>query len=74
MKSKRVLRSFSMLFVAAFVAAPLAWAKELPTATPEDVGMSSHRLARIGAWLKSEVDKKKIPGAVLLVARQGKVV
>ncbi|HRO58191.1 MAG TPA: serine hydrolase domain-containing protein [Burkholderiaceae bacterium] len=78
MKAKRVFRVFPMLFVAAFVAAPLGWAqdlpKDLPRAAPEEVGMSSHRLARIGAWLESEVDKKKIPGAVLLVARQGKVV
>ncbi|MFP5413314.1 MAG: serine hydrolase domain-containing protein [Gammaproteobacteria bacterium] len=64
----------SMLFGAAFVAAPIAWSRDLPIAAPEEAGMSSERLARIGAWLKSEVDKKKIPGAVVLVARQGKVV
>jgi CubicO group peptidase (beta-lactamase class C family) len=61
------------LLGAAFVAAPPAWSGDLPTAAPEEVGMSSERLARIGAWLKSEVDKKKIPGAVVLVARRGKV-
>jgi len=74
MKSKRVLRLFPMLFVAASLAAPLAWARDLPTASPEEVGMSAERLARIGTWLESEVERKKIPGAVLLVARQGKVV
>jgi len=63
----------SMFLGAAFVAAPLAWSRDLPSAAPEEVGMSSERLARIGAWLKSEVEKKKIPGAVVLVARQGKV-
>ena len=63
----------STLLGATFVAAPLAWAKDLPSAKPEQVGMSSERLARVGGWLKSEVEKKKIPGAVVLVARHGKV-
>ena len=51
-----------------------ALAADLPKATAESVGMSSERLARIKATLKADVDAKKIPGAVLLVARHGKVV
>lgn len=51
-----------------------ALARDLPAAKPESVGMSSERLARIGQWLKADVDAKKIPGAVVLVLRQGKVV
>lgn len=70
---KSGIRLLSTFLAAAFVAAPLAWSRDLPSAAPEQVGMSSERLARIGAWLKSEVDGKKIPGAVVLVARQGKV-
>ena len=51
-----------------------AQGKDLPSARPESVGMSSDRLARIVATLQADVDSKKIPGAVLLVARDGKVV
>jgi len=41
---------------------------------PEDAGFSSERLARITQFFQSEVDKGAIPGAVLLVARNGKLV
>ena len=41
-------------------------------AKPEDVGFSSERLARVGAWVQGEVAAKRIPGAVVLVVRNGK--
>ena len=41
---------------------------------PEEAGFSSERLARITQFFQSEVDKGGIPGAVLVVARNGKVV
>jgi CubicO group peptidase (beta-lactamase class C family) len=46
----------------------------LPRATPEEVGMSSARLARIGAVLEADVERGRIPGAVIAIARRGKVV
>ena len=48
-------------------------AQALPTARPEQVGMSSQRLSRTGEWLRGEVAQKKIPGAVIMVVRGGKV-
>lgn len=49
--------------------------QELPKAKrPEDVGFSSERLARLTQLLQSKVDSGAIPGAVLVVARDGKVV
>jgi CubicO group peptidase (beta-lactamase class C family) len=48
-------------------------AQSLPTAKPEEVGLSSERLNRITATLKADVDKGVIPGAIVLVARHGKV-
>lgn len=48
-------------------------AQALPTAKPEDVGLSGERLRRVGEWLRSEVQQKRIPGAVVLVGRAGKV-
>jgi CubicO group peptidase (beta-lactamase class C family) len=46
----------------------------LPRAKPEDVGLSSERLARIGATLKADIDAGRIPGAVIAIARHGKLV
>src|SRR5262245_63381448 len=46
----------------------------LPTARPEDVGMSSERLARIRTGMQRYVDRGMVPGVVTLVARRGRVV
>ena len=46
----------------------------LTDATPESQGMSSDRLARIDAMLTEAVADGDIPGAVALVARNGKIV
>ena len=40
---------------------------------PEDVGFSSERLRRVTDTFQSEVDKGAIPGAVVLIARNGKL-
>lgn len=49
-------------------------AETLPTAAPESVGMSAERLQRITAAFKAEVDQNQLPGAVIGVARKGKLV
>ena len=41
---------------------------------PEDVGMSSERLARIKPMIQSHLDGRDFSGAVTLVARKGKIV
>ena len=41
---------------------------------PEDVGLSSAKLALIRNALKLQIDAGQIPGAIVLVARDGKVV
>ena len=45
----------------------------LPVAAPAEVGFCTQRTARLLAVLQSEVDRKRLPGAVVLVARHGKV-
>ena len=62
------------LSLAALLAPALAQSKDLPRAKPEAVGMSSERLKRITDTLAADIAAKKIPGAVVLVARHGKVV
>lgn len=42
--------------------------------TPISVGMSAKRLERITQAMKTEVDEKKLPGAVVMVARKGRLV
>ena len=41
--------------------------------TPEQVGLCSQRLARIGSWMRDWVDSGRLPGMVVLVARRGQV-
>ncbi len=48
-------------------------ADPLPRATPEQVGLSSARLADIAKTLKGDIARGQIPGAVLAVARHGKL-
>ena len=50
-----------------------AWAQGLPTTRPEEVGLSSERLARIGQVVTADVEKGGLPGAVALIARKGRV-
>ena len=47
-------------------------AAELPTAPPSEVGMS--RLERLTRFFQADTDAKRLPGAVVMIARHGKVV
>jgi len=47
---------------------------DLPRADkPEDVGLSSTRLKRLTDTLLTDIDKGLVPGAVLLIARRGRI-
>jgi CubicO group peptidase (beta-lactamase class C family) len=50
------------------------WAPRPAVAEGEREGMSIDRLQRISAWLKREIDESKLPGAVVLVGRHGRIV
>ncbi len=63
-----------LLFVSLFLTVLCAPAAPLPQATPEDAGMSSARLERLTGALKAAIDSGELPGAVVMVARNGKVV
>ena len=66
-----------VLVGACIIASSLSFAgaaDPLPTVgQPELVGLSSPRLKRLGDAFKTEVDSNKIAGAVVLIARHGKV-
>src|ERR1700733_494861 len=70
------LRQLSLMAVAALgVGSTMAAAThDLPTAKPESVGMSSERLARLDAGMKSLINEGRLAGTVTMVARHGKVV
>jgi CubicO group peptidase (beta-lactamase class C family) len=69
----RVLKSLfaSIAFLFAFAAS--APAQDLPTAKPADLGFSAERLERITQWLRDDTAKGTIPGAVVMIVRNGKV-
>ncbi|MDX6445961.1 MAG: hypothetical protein QOH71_3035 [Blastocatellia bacterium] len=46
---------------------------QLPNSPPAAVGMSAERLARMDQVIAASIAKKELPGAVLLVARHGRV-
>ena len=46
----------------------------LPRAKPEDVGLSSERLGEIAKVIKADIEKGRLPGAVIAIARHGKLV
>jgi CubicO group peptidase (beta-lactamase class C family) len=48
-------------------------AASLPEAKPEDVGLSTQRLARIHSMVAKHIDLGDITGAVMLVARKGQI-
>ncbi len=62
-----------VLQAAMAVMLPLA-AGPLPSAKPEEVGLSSERLQRIRESVMRRIEAKELAGAVTLVARKGKVV
>ena len=45
----------------------------LPHAPPADLGFSPQRLQRLISALQGEIDRKRLPGAVALITRHGKV-
>jgi CubicO group peptidase (beta-lactamase class C family) len=46
----------------------------LPTAiAPEDIGLSSAGLNRLSSVILGEVERKRVPGAVALIARRGQI-
>jgi CubicO group peptidase (beta-lactamase class C family) len=67
---KRAL--FGALVVLVLV--PFAGAGELPTARPGDVGLDADKLRQARDAVQALIDKKEMAGAVVAVARHGKVV
>jgi CubicO group peptidase (beta-lactamase class C family) len=48
-------------------------ASTLTPAAPEELGLSTTRLARLGEVMRRESERGRVPGAVALVARRGRI-
>jgi CubicO group peptidase (beta-lactamase class C family) len=71
---KRIIRAALLPFALVWAAlASIAAAEGLPGAKPEEVGLSSERLGRVTEMLRTNIAVGEIPGAVLLIARHGKI-
>jgi len=69
--TRAVLAAFALVVSFATLAQSVA---PLPLAQPESVGMSSARLKKISAAMQKEVADGSFRGAVVMVARKGKLV
>ena len=64
----------ALLCAVAFLSVPVAVsAQSLQPAKPEEVGLSSQRLAKIAEVFNQEIKDQKIPSAVIMISRKGKV-
>ena len=79
--SRKQLLSFNsainvLVIVTTFFFSNLSFAQDspLPEASPESVGLSSDRLNKIDTVFKTGILENKIPGAVIAIARHGKLV
>src|SRR5258708_29770291 len=65
---------FAIATLSASVALAAASAAPLPEAKPDDVGFSHQGLSRFDDFFSREIPAKRVPGAVIAVARDGKLV
>ena len=71
MKPRTILSTLCLLAVVAYV--PLAMAQPLPAAEPESLGLSAQRLNNISKVFGAHIEQGKLPGVVLMIARDGKL-
>ncbi len=66
-------RTLSVTLALILLAIPAHTAEDLPTAEPEAVGLSGTRLDRLTEAMEAYVDDGALAGAVVMVARRGRV-
>ena len=64
----------TLMLTGALGGSALAQDAPLPRAKPEEVGMSSVRLGEIAKTINADVARGRLPGAVIAIARRGKLV
>jgi len=71
---KQILKAGIPAALVLALSIPSALARDLPTARPESVGLSSERLERIGPAMQRYIDAELVPGTVTAILRRGKLV
>jgi CubicO group peptidase (beta-lactamase class C family) len=66
--------SFGLFSAAAIAQRAKGSGAPIATGTPESVGMSTARLARLTGAFQKEIADKKLPGVVMMVSRRGRLV
>ena len=66
------MRALAVVAIVALMVLPLA-AGPIPVGKPEEVGLSSERLKRIGEAVQRHIEAGSVSGAVTLVARKGRI-
>jgi CubicO group peptidase (beta-lactamase class C family) len=67
------MKRLSVLAAAVF-ASVVVHAQPLPTTTPQEAGFSPEGLQRLNAFFEREIKAERVPGAVVAIARNGKLV
>jgi CubicO group peptidase (beta-lactamase class C family) len=67
------LRVAFLAVVTAMLVVSAVGAEPLPTAKPEQVGLSSSRLERVGQSFEAQIGRGRFPGAAVLIMRKGKI-
>ena len=75
---RRILKNIGIHITACALAAGLtavtAQAQPLPSTTPGAAGFSTEGLERLDRFFAREIEAKRVPGAVVAIARDGKLV
>jgi len=69
---KKNPKTLTFVLLVFFISSPVL-ARTIPVVAPEKVGMSSERLERLNKVMNDYVRQGKMPGAVTLIARRGKI-
>ncbi len=69
----RSRRTWILWLFAALLLTSTLYAREIPSARPEEVGLSTAKLELMQAVAEKMVDEQKIAGIITLVARQGRI-
>ena len=70
----QLIRKVVLCFVATLCLSVMLVGYELPTAAPEEVGLSAEKLQGVPEAMQKLVDEKRIVGGITVVARRGRVV
>ena len=67
------MRKFLFAALLMLCATPALAADPLPRATPQSLGFSPERLGRIASTMNADIARGQLPGAVIAIARRGKL-